>query len=67
MLANPQKLRSVPVAVRFTERDKAAIDWAADAAGVSPALFIYQLAMAQLAERLTTPVSEKEQHNGSAA
>lgn len=52
MLADPKKLRSCPMNIRFTERERAVIEWAAEQAGVSPSLYVYQLFREGLSERM---------------
>ncbi len=67
MLANPEKLRSEVMAVRFTAKDRGVIEYAAETAGIAPALMAYQLVMEGLAARMLTPVSGSEANQGSRA
>lgn len=66
MLADPTKLRSVAMHLRFTERERAVIDWAAEQAGVSPSLFAYQCLREGLAQRIAA-VDNTEREQGRAA
>lgn len=42
MLGNPNKIRTEPMTIRFTQRERAMIDWMAEQAGVSPAYLVYE-------------------------
>lgn len=66
MLADPTKLRSIAMNIRFTERERAVIDWAAEQAGISPSLFAYQCLREGLAQRMAV-LDDSEAQQGRAA
>ena len=67
MLANPEKLRSEVMALRLTPRLKNVIEFAAEEAGIAPALMAYQLMLEGLSARMLTPVSTNEVSQGRRA
>jgi hypothetical protein len=67
MLANPEKIRSEVMAVRFTPTVRTVIEYAAEQAGIAPALMAYQLVLEGLAQRMLTPVNQGEAHQGRRA
>lgn len=61
MLANPQKLRDETMNLRMTRDEKTVVNWAAEKAGISPALYAYRLFQFALHQQLALEMSEDKE------